>query len=207
LNEKERYWIKYYNSNYKVFGYNLDSGGCNGGKKSEETKRKISETTKIKWLNPETSKKMLAGLRKGNETQKSKPKKTKVLTCAYCGKEIVLSTWETNRRIYCSDQCATNAKTWQKGVDIAAKKNHENNIIHKKEIKKDIEKWVLQNKNLVLNCPKNKIRATLSSLINIINKKYEIKDFRSLFTCFDNVHNMKSFLIELQNIIPEENVC
>ena len=77
----------------------------------------------------------------------------------------------------------------------------------KKEIKKDIEKWVLENKNLVLNCPKNKIRTTLSSLINLINKKYEIKDFRSLFTCFDNVHNMKSFLIELQNIIPEENVC
>ena len=114
MNEKERHWIKYYNSNDKEFGYNLDSGGCNGGKKSEETKRKIGETTKIKWLNPETSKKMLDGLRKGNETQKNKSKKTKVLTCAYCGKEIVLSTWETNRRIYCGGQCATNAKTWQK---------------------------------------------------------------------------------------------
>ena len=27
LDEKERYWIKYYNSNNKDYGYNLDSGG------------------------------------------------------------------------------------------------------------------------------------------------------------------------------------
>ena len=88
MNEKERYWIEYYRSNDKEFGYNLDSGGCNGGKKSEETKRKIGETTKIKWSNPETSKKMLAGLRKGNETQKSKPKKQKYLLAHIVEKKL-----------------------------------------------------------------------------------------------------------------------
>lgn len=46
LNEKERFWIKFYDSTNKNLGYNLDSGGNSGGKKSEETKRKIGETTK-----------------------------------------------------------------------------------------------------------------------------------------------------------------
>ena len=62
LNEKERYWISYYNSTNKDKGYNLDSGGNNGGKKSESTKIKISETTKEKWKNPDIASKMLEGL-------------------------------------------------------------------------------------------------------------------------------------------------
>lgn len=37
--------------------------------------------------------------------------------------------------------------------------------------------------------------------------RYDLKDFRSLFGCFDDVHNMKEFLYKLQEIIPEENVC
>ncbi len=150
---------------------------------------------------------MLEGLRKGNETQKKKPKQTKIFICAYCGKEFLMSPYEADKRTYCSQECVTNNKNWQKGVEFAAKKNHEKNIEYKKEIKKDIEKWVLDNKDIVLSCPKNKIRSTLSNLISMINKKYKLKDFRTLFACFDNVHNMKSFLIELQNIIPEENVC
>lgn len=77
----------------------------------------------------------------------------------------------------------------------------------KNEIKNEIEKWVINNKEIVLNCPKNKIRATLSDLIDLINNKYGLKDIRSLYDCFDNVKNMKSFLIELQKFIPEENVC
>lgn len=40
LNEKERYWIKYYNSNYKVFGYNLDSGGVMAEKNLKRPKEK-----------------------------------------------------------------------------------------------------------------------------------------------------------------------
>ena len=74
LDEKERYWIKYYDSINKNKGYNLDSGGHSGGIKSEETKRKIGETTKIKWANPETAEKMRKGLLKGAETMKRNAK-------------------------------------------------------------------------------------------------------------------------------------
>ena len=62
LNEKERYWIAFYDSNNKTNGYNLDTGGTNGGKKSETTRKKIGETTKEKWKNPDMASKMLEGL-------------------------------------------------------------------------------------------------------------------------------------------------
>lgn len=47
LNEREKYWITYYNSKDKNIGYNLTYGGQTGWykncKHSEETKRKIGE--------------------------------------------------------------------------------------------------------------------------------------------------------------------
>ena len=207
LNEKEQYWIRFYHSTDKNYGYNLDSGGLNGGEKSEETKKKIGETTKAKWKNPIIAEKMLNGLRKGVETQKSKSPKIKTFICASCGKNITVPAYEISKRKYCSNQCVANDNRWKKGVEEAAKMTHQRNIIKKVMIKEDIVDWVGNNKELVLNCPKNKIRNTLSGLINMVEEKYGIKDFRSIFSCFDNVTNMKTSLQELQNIIPKENVC
>lgn len=44
-NEKEIYWIKYYNSNNRNFGYNITEGGLNC-KMTEETKKKLSIANK-----------------------------------------------------------------------------------------------------------------------------------------------------------------
>ena len=207
LNEKERHWISFYNSNNKSFGYNLDSGGQNGGYKSEETKKKIGMSTIKKWKNPDIASKMLEGLRRGNETTKNSPRKTSTINCAYCGAQITIPFYEAKNRKYCSNQCVANDKKWESGVKAAAHKMHEDNVQRKLIIKQDIIEWVTNNKDLVLNCPKNKIRSTLSELIEIIDQKYDISDFRSLYDCFDDVTNMKTFLTKLQKIIPEENVC
>ena len=45
-------------------------------------------------------------------------------------------------------------------------------------------------------------------LLEMLYDKYNIKDIRSIFTCF-NVKNRKELLKELQNliIISKENVC
>ena len=43
LDEKERYYIQYYQSLVSQNGYNIELGGNGPGKHSEETKRKISE--------------------------------------------------------------------------------------------------------------------------------------------------------------------
>jgi len=44
--ELEKYYIRFYKSNEREFGYNIESGGNLGKKVSEETKRKLSEATK-----------------------------------------------------------------------------------------------------------------------------------------------------------------
>ena len=47
LNERERFWIKYYESNDIDKGYNLTSGGDSGGYMSDEARKKLSEAAKI----------------------------------------------------------------------------------------------------------------------------------------------------------------
>lgn len=46
LNDLEIYYIKKYNSADHKYGYNLDFGGNSKGRKSEETKRKMSDAKK-----------------------------------------------------------------------------------------------------------------------------------------------------------------
>ena len=43
LNEKERYWIKFYNSTNKTFGYNLTPGGDGGNTYLNKTKEELDE--------------------------------------------------------------------------------------------------------------------------------------------------------------------
>lgn len=207
LDQKERYWINFYHSTDKNCGYNLDSGGRSGGVKSEETKKKIGITTREKWSNPEIAEKMMNGLKKGNETQKNKPRKVEKIFCVYCGKAVEVPAYNATKRKYCSNKCVADDNMWMQGIERAATINHHRNLDNKAIVKIDVVDWVVQNRELVLNCPKNKIRSILSELIEMTKIKYKIKDFRSLFTCFGNVRNMKEFLAELQNIALEENVC
>lgn len=73
LDERERYWIAYYNSTDKRYGYNIESGGSLGKKgkqlseehkkallqanlgkhRSEKTKRQLSKTHSEIWKDPE----------------------------------------------------------------------------------------------------------------------------------------------------------
>lgn len=208
LDKKERYWIKFYDSNNKNVGYNLDSGGRSGGIKSEETKRKIGETTKQKWNDPETAKKMRMGLQKGADTMKRKAKKYPFI-CPVCNKTFYYARHVALNKKFCSLQCSGKAGKWKKGVAVSAEQNHIKNLKKKIIIKQDIIKWILNNPDLVLSCPYNKISTNLVELRNFIKEKYGIKDWRSIFICFDNVTSLKSLLDEFKNIIniSKENVC
>lgn len=204
LDEKERYWIRYYDSNNPEKGYNRDSGGVSGGFKSKETKKLIGETTKDKWANEETAKRMLEGLRKGTETTKQKAKTNFVVVkCLQCGKEIKLKPHQAKDRKFCSNDCLgkynkITGRT-KEASEIAAYVAHQSNLDRKEVIKKDILDWVSSNKEIVLYCPKNKISTTLEPLFNFIKVKYGVKDFRSLFICFE-VSNRKDFLDKLKKL-------
>ena len=203
--EKERYWISFYNSTDKKNGYNLDSGGIKGGVKSIETKEKIGETTKQKWQNPEIAKKMREGLAKGTETVK-KNKKRYLFVCPVCGKNMWVEKYNLLHRKYCSIECATKDGNWEKGVSNSAKIAHKKNVERKEKMREKIIEWCRSNKDTVINCPKNSISSTLSGLSVMLKNEYDIKDLRSIFICF-NVNNKKELLNKLKDCVLEENIC
>lgn len=207
LDKKERYWIKFYKSNNKEYGYNLDSGGKSGNKKSEETKRKIGVTTSEKWRNPITAEKMRNGLLMGAETMKRNAKKYPFI-CPVCNKTFYYQKNVAENKKYCSLSCATKGGAWKLGVDQAKKIIHAKNIENKQVIKDDIIKWSYENKEIIDHCPYNKIETTLSGLKTLLVEKYGIKDLRSIFICFD-VKNKRTLLDKLKEsiYISKENVC
>lgn len=73
LKEKEKYWIKQYNSIDRTIGYNLTEGGDGtfGRNHSEETKEKIRQKALGRKLSDETKKKM-SDIRRGKCSDKQK---------------------------------------------------------------------------------------------------------------------------------------
>ena len=71
LDEREIYWIAYYNTANKQYGYNMTIGGGGGdtwtnNNHKEETSRKISEHNKGKHNNPEVIQNWIEAARKAN---------------------------------------------------------------------------------------------------------------------------------------------
>lgn len=64
VDDVERYFIKLYNSTNKIFGYNIEDGGCKNKHLSEETRKKIS-IANIGKIRSEEVKKSLSKQRSG----------------------------------------------------------------------------------------------------------------------------------------------
>ncbi len=74
LDKKEIYWINFYNSTNRKYGYNLDSGGTIHKHHSEETKQKISKLNTGKKLTEEHKEK-LSKAHKGKKISEETKKK------------------------------------------------------------------------------------------------------------------------------------
>lgn len=77
LDEREIYWIAFYKSNNKNYGYNMTEGGGGGNTWSknphkEDTSRKISEHNKGKHSNPKVIQKMVAAAKEANTIKVNK---------------------------------------------------------------------------------------------------------------------------------------
>ena len=153
---------------------------------------------------------MLAGLKMGNKTSTQKAKTFFVeWKCPICGKILKLKPWQTKNKRTCSSNCSKKFSKTPKNIEMLrkiGKEKSEQNIAVKKQISEFILDWAMKNKEAILQCKYNNISYGLSSLMNELYDKYQIKDIRSYYICFD-VKNKKEFLKVLKDYVINENIC
>lgn len=207
LNEKEAYWIGLYHSTDKDIGYNLDSGGRNCTK-SDRTKRLIGDTTLEKWKNEEMRNKMLDGLYKGTESWRRICEERRVTrVCPICGEEFTVAPWEARLTEYCSRACSNvaNRDIRVSYLTKASEVNCARKLTQNEMVSEFIYGWAMDNQELVLTCPKNKISTVLSDLHDLIYSAFGIMDWRTI-TESVGVYYKKEFLEHLQNYV-RQNIC
>lgn len=203
LNNKEIFWIAFYNSRDKSIGYNEAEGG-KSGRRNQEVKDKISQKKILNWQDPIIAKKMRAGLEKATEAWQQKCKDNLVeKECQYCKKLFKIQPHLAKNRKYCSLECSQKANSKIASV-AAAEANHERCQKRHSSFKEEVLVWAKNNKELILTCPKNKISTTLYELQEI-SAKYEMKDWRCICQSICGKNTKKALL---EYLISEcEKIC
>lgn len=148
---------------------------------------------------------MLNGLKKGTQTAKERAKDNFVdYVCPVCNIAYKMKQWEVNGRKACSLKCAAklNYEANTKHLRKLSEINHQKKLQEKNKIKQFVIEWTYNNKEIILNCPLNKITTHLQPLLTAIEENYHIKDMRSVMLCFD-ITSRKEFVLHLQNIIKD----
>ena len=214
LNEREIYWISFFKSNDRKFGYNIGAGGGNASR-SEEVKRKIGNKTRLRWENnPEQARLMREGLIKATEIWKETSQaKRNIKFCLICGKLFEVANWNHKQK-YCSPRCKReDTSSWlnyQKGLDCAKEANVKKSQDTLKEIKNISLDWALNNKEVVLNIPYNRISPNLKPLFKIIKENTEIVDARTIAKGICGKTSKKEMLSFLKDYVkmyavPDQN--
>ncbi|WP_255259815.1 restriction endonuclease [Lentibacillus sp. CBA3610] len=169
---------------------------------SIDTKRKIGEHTKKLWASNSTAKqRMVVGLKKSGLAQKGKFKKPReIRLCKECGHnfEVIATSIQT----FCTQKCAGNfaIRNATKSYINKRKSIHEN-------IRNYIIQWSLQNKDIVIQTPFNKIKSTLEPLIEDIHKEFGVKDFRVISKAVFGKDCGRKELLKFMQKLCNENVC
>lgn len=190
IDELERKYIELYDSTNRECGYNIKTGGREGSTYPEEVRRKIGESTKRTWQDPEKAANMRAGLIKGVEKMKEIAKTYwEERVCPCCGKTFKVKPHEKKK--YCSDGCVQKMMnvTCQVGLDKANEVNAQRQQELKEHRAELIYEWVRNHKELVLGCPYNRIEGTLHEIFDYVGAK----DMRTLALCV-GVKYRKDFL-------------
>lgn len=205
--EKERFWISFYNSTDPDIGYNLDNGGKSGCSKYAGSLDKMKLTSKNNWLDEEKAAKMLEALRRGTESwRKICEDKRLPFNCPICGKIEYLPKHKLKNRKTCGNhECkvkfANQNNSYMAGI---LKANYLNSIYYKQKsdnIRRLVVKWGEDNKDIVTKCPKNKIIPTLNGLITIVQDEFGIKDIRTISKACCGTNSKRKFLEWLKDSI------
>lgn len=171
LNSTLTEWIKSKNTTI----HKAASGELNGHynlKHSEIAKKRIGEHTKQFWASDSPARqRMLEGLKKSGIKKGYIRTARERRKCAECKQAFEVLV--TSSQKYCSQSCAGK-------VAIRNATNRYVEIRHSthKSIKDYIIKWSIENKDIVSGTPLNKIKTTIAPLVDEIQKKYGVKDFR-----------------------------
>ena len=150
---------------------------------------------------------MRAGLQAGVETMKArKGENNVVFICPICGRQTSIDRWVAKSKKYCSQKCAAKASS-HIGLDKANEANRIKKERQRNAIRSSIIEWGIVNKEVVLNCPFNKVESTYSGLIESIRSEYGIKDFRCIVYCVIGSYNKKQFAKYMMNVCNKENIC
>lgn len=176
--------------------------GHYGLRHSEESKKKIGKHTKELWNSDTRAKKrMIEGLRKSGLAQKGKIKTPRVSRyCELCS--IEFTVMQTSTSIYCSRECSGKvAVKLATDVYVAKRKS-----IHS-GIKDYIIQWTMENQELVLSTPFNKINSTIKPMTDEILHRYDVKDFRVISRAVFGVDQGRKELLRFMKELCSENVC
>lgn len=198
LNEKEIYWIAAYDAMNKEIGYNEASGGKSGFK-SQAVKDKISQKKKENWQDPELAQRMRDGLAKATTVWQQHCEENRIeKVCKCCGKIFKVPP-HMEKQKYCSQECA-NEVNIKKATVAAAEANHKSAELKHSAFKDEVLEWSINNSDLVLSCPKNKISTTLIDLQQIANK-YNMKDWRVISNAICGKPAKKALIEYLQDYV------
>lgn len=200
LNNKESFWIKFYNSTNKEYGYNLDSGGTNCFK-SQSTKNKIGKKKRENWKDETLKHQMKNGLEKATKKwQEVCPRETRTISCINCNKPFKVSLWESKKRKFCSQECA-NTYNIKKATEKAKITNHDKCIKRHLGIKRYVLNWAKQNTEIIINCKMNRIDMCMKTLIEDIYKNFEVKDLRTISNAVIGNSSKRKFIKYLKSYI------
>ncbi|MCM3161704.1 restriction endonuclease [Metabacillus litoralis] len=170
-------------------------------KHSENAKKKIGEHTRKLWASESLAKKkMLEGLKKSG-MKKGYIRVARVQRkCIECNKEYeVLST---SPKKYCSRTCSGNSAIRNATVQYMEKRES----IHK-GIRDYVIRWSIDNKDIVLGTPLNKIKTTISQLIHDIQSKFGVKDIRVISKAVFGEDRGRKELIRFMKKVCNEKIC
>ena len=168
---------------------------------SNSTKTLISEKAKERMKNKDYRDKIIFQLVDYNKkTNFSGARKLRVprfeIKCLYCNKIFQVTNFQFKTRKYCSLECSS------KHTIFLAREKRSNLVKAKhEEIRKVVLDWADKNKESVNNIKLNKISRDLKELLETINNKTKVIDWRTITLAAFNVKTRKEFINELKNYI------
>ncbi|MEK4426140.1 restriction endonuclease [Solibacillus sp. FSL K6-1523] len=170
-------------------------------KHSDETKIRIGKHTKKLWQTDSPSRRsMIEGLKKSGIKKGYIRVHRETRTCILCKSSFI--TLATSTKQYCSRKCSGKVAIKSATESYVSKRS----ALHE-EVKKLVIAWSVNNKEILLNAPYNRVKTTIAPLIHEIEMNYGIKDFRVISKAVFGKDCGRKELLRFMKKVCNENVC